>query len=142
MKTSLGGALIILLTLVALSVLPVQANQTDTAENSDPANPSGNVPSSTFEQQSILVEDLAVEVHSDNGIIIVMAKIKNVSRTMISGYVTIHLLSGEGQKVLSYEEELNGGEAFAHGTSVEFEITARVGDIKNISSVSVDFTKT
>ncbi len=142
MKTSLYGALIILLAVVTLSVLPVQAKQGNTAKQSSPAQPAGNVPTSTFEQQSIIVEDLAVEVHSDSGIITVTAKIKNVSRAMIKGYATIHLLSGEGKKVLSYEEEINGGEAFAHGTTVEFEITARIGDIKNISSVSVDFTKT
>ncbi len=142
MKTSLCGALIILLAVVALSVLPVQAKQDTTAKQPTPAQPAGNIPTSTFEQQSIVVEDLAVEVHSDSGIITVTAKIKNVSRAMIKGYATIHLLSGEGKKVLSYEEEINGGEAFAHGTTVEFEITARIGDIKNISSVSVDFTKT
>jgi len=142
MKTSLCGVLIILLAVVTLSVLPVQAKQGNTAKQSAPAQPGGNVPTSTFEQQSIVVEDLAVEVHSDSGIITVTAKIKNVSRAMIKGYATIHLLSGEGKKVLSYEEEINGGEAFAHGTTVEFEITARIGDIKNISSVSVDFTKT
>ena len=142
MKTSLSGALIILLAVVALSVLPVQAKQGNTTKHSAPAQPAGNVPTSTFQQHSIVVEDLAVEVHSDSGIITVTAKIKNVSRAMIKGYATIHLLSGEGKRVLSYEEEINGGEAFAHGTTVEFEITARIGDIKNISSVSVDFTKT
>jgi hypothetical protein len=142
MKTSLCGALIILLAVVALSVFPVHAKQDTTAKQSAPAQPTGNIPTSTFEQQSIVVEDLAVEVHSDSGIITVTAKIKNVSRAMIKGYATIHLLSGEGKKVLSYEEEINGGDAFAHGTTVEFEITARIGDIKNISSVSVDFTKT
>ncbi len=142
MKTSLCGAIIILIAVVALSVLPARAKQGNTAKHSAPAQPTGNIPTSTFEQQSIVVEDLAVEVHSDSGIITVTAKIKNVSRAMIKGYATIHLLSGEGKKVLSYEEEINGGEAFAHGTTVEFEITARIGDIKNISSVSVDFTKT
>lgn len=142
MKSSLGGALIILLAIVALSVLPVQAKQANTAKHSTSAQPAGNVPTSTFEQQSIVVEDLAAEVNSDSGIITITAKIKNVSRAMIRGYATIHLLSGEGKRVLSYEEEVNGGEAFAHGTTVEFEITARVGDTKNISSISVEFTKT
>ncbi|MBU1566234.1 MAG: hypothetical protein KJ630_11505 [Proteobacteria bacterium] len=141
MRTSLCSALIFLLTLATLSVLPVLAKQPNIAKYSPPAEPTGNVPTSTFQQQSIVVEDLAAEVHSDSGIITITAKIKNVSRAMIKGYATVHLLSGEGKKMLSYEEELNNGEAFAHGTSVELEITARVGDIKSISSISVDFTK-
>ena len=142
MKISLRSAFKILLAVVILSVLPVQAKQADKAKQSTSAQPAGNVPDSNFEQQSIIVEDLAAEFHSDSGTITVTAKIKNVSRAMIRGYATIHLLSGKGKKILSYEEEINGGEAFAHGTTVEFEMTARVGDIKKVSSISVDFTKT
>jgi hypothetical protein len=142
MKTSFGGALAILLTVMVVSVLTVQAKPGNTAKHSAPTQPSGNVATSTNEQPSTIVEDLAVEVHSDSGIITITAKIKNVSREMIKGYVTIHLLSGEGKRVLSYEEEVNDGEPFAHGTAVEFDITAQVGDIKNISTIKVDFTKT
>lgn len=142
MKANLGGALIILLAAAVLSVLPVQAKQSNTPKDTASAQPSGNVPTSTFEQPLIVVEDLAVEVHSDSGILTVTAKIKNVSRAMIKGYATVHLLSSEGKKLLSYEAEINDGEAFAHGTTVEFELTAQAGDIKNISSISVEFTKT
>ncbi len=142
MKTSLYGTLITLLTIFVLSVLPIDAKQPNIAKSPAPAQPAGNVPTSTFEQQSVVVEDLAAEVHSDSGTITITAKIKNVSRAMLKGYATVHLLSSEGKRMLSYEEEINRGEAFAHGTSVEISITARVGDIKKISSISVDFTKT
>ncbi|MFH0781702.1 MAG: hypothetical protein V2B20_07075 [Pseudomonadota bacterium] len=141
MKANLGGVLTILLAVAVLSVLPVQAKQSNTPKDSASAQPSGNVPASTFEQPLIIVEDLAVEVHSDSGILTVTAKIKNVSRAMIKGYATVHLLSREGKKLLSYEAEINDGEAFAHGTAVDFELTAQVGDVKNISSISVEFTK-
>lgn len=141
MKKHLCGYLLIIVT-VFFSTLPVQGKQAVPQKHSAPTHPAGNVPSTTYDQQSIVVEDLAAEVHSDSGTITITAKIKNVSRAMIRGYATIHLLSSEGKRLLSYEEEVNRGEAFSHGTSIDLEITARVGDIKKISSISVDFTKT
>jgi len=140
MKASFGG--VVFLLAVVLSVLPAQAKQGDTAKHSAPPQQTGNVPTSTFKQQLIVVEDLAAELHSDSRIITITATIKNVSRALIKGYATIHLLSGEGKRIFSYEEEINGGEAFAPGSTVEFEVTARVGDVKHISSITVDFTKT
>ncbi|MDK9708437.1 MAG: hypothetical protein OEL83_15445 [Desulforhopalus sp.] len=140
MKAILFRAIFSLLAMVLLVVAPIQAKQTHTPKHQ--AHNQGNVPSTTLDQQLIVVEDLAAEVHTDSGTITVTAKIRNVSRAMIRGFATIHLLSGEGNRVLSYEEEINGGEAFAHGSTVEFEVTAKVGDIKKISSITVDFTKT
>ncbi len=102
----------------------------------------GNLPSSTYKQQLILVEDLAADVNTDSGTITITAKITNVSRAFIKGYATVHLLSEEGKPLLSYEEDLNGGEMFAHGTSVDLELTAKVRDISKIASITVDFTQT
>ena len=142
MKASLSGVLVLLLAVVVLSGLTAQAKQGNKAKYSDPPQQAGNIPTSSFEQKPVVVEDLAAEVHSESGTITITAKIKNVSRALIKGYATIHLLSSEGKRILSYEEEINGGEAFAHGSTVEFEVTARVGGVKNISSITVDFTKT
>lgn len=143
MKAFFGRVVLILLAMVVFSALPAQTKQKNT-ERKSPAETqqAENVPSSNFEQQLIVVEDLAAEVHSDSGTITVTATIRNVSRAMISGYATIHLLSDEGKPLLSYEEEINGGESFSHGTAVDFEITARVGNIDKVSSITVDFTKT
>ncbi len=142
MNTFSCSSLLTLLIICFLPVLPIHARQPNIAKSPTPTQSAGNVPTSTFEQQSVVVEDLAAEVHSDSGTITITAKIKNVSRAMLKGYATIHLLSSEGKRMLSYEEEINRGEAFAHGTTVEISITARVGDIKKVSSISVDFTKT
>lgn len=88
----------------------------------------------------ILVEDLSAEYHSESGTIVVTAKIKNNSQSMIRGYVTIYLLSAEGKKVHAYQEEVNGGEVFAHGVTVDLKATSRMSDITKIASISVDFT--
>jgi hypothetical protein len=140
MKAIVFRAVFSLLAMVFLIIAPAQAKQAHNQKH-QPQN-QGNVPSTTLDQQLIVVEDLAAEVHTDSGTITVTAKIRNVSRAMIRGFATIHLLSGDGNRVLSYEEEINGGEAFANGSTVEFEVTAKVGDIKKISSITVDFTKT
>lgn len=142
MKANLGGALLLLLVVMFLSALPVLGKQTHTAKHPPPPpQQTGNVPATDFEQKSIVVEDLAAEVHSDSGTITITAKIRNVSMAMIRGYATVHLLSSEGKRLLSYEEEINGGEALAQGATSHLEITARVGNVKNISSIAVDFTK-
>lgn len=94
-----------------------------------------------FEQRMIVVEDLAAEFHTSSGTVIVTAKIKNVSQSMIRGYATIYLLSAEGKKIHAYQEEVNGGEVFAHGTTVDLKATSKISDINKISSISVDFTK-
>ncbi|MFH0785043.1 MAG: hypothetical protein V2B20_24230 [Pseudomonadota bacterium] len=143
MKANLGGAFLLLLVFTFLSALPAFGKQANTAKHtSTPPQQTGNVPVTDFEQKSIVVEDLAAEVHSESGTITITAKIRNVSMAMIRGYATIHLLSSEGKRLLSYEEEINGGEALAQGATTELEITARVGNVKNVSSIAVDFTKT
>ncbi|KJR97154.1 MAG: hypothetical protein VR65_24670 [Desulfobulbaceae bacterium BRH_c16a] len=94
-----------------------------------------------FEQRMVVVEDLAAEFHTSSGTVIVTAKIKNVSQSMIRGYATIYLLSAEGKKIHAYQEEVNGGEVFAHGTTVDLKATSKISDINKLASISVDFTK-
>ncbi len=144
MKTSLGSVISFLLIMVIFCADPAHSKpkQNTTPQQPSSQQPAGNVPSSHFQQQLIAVEDLSAEVHPDSGTIIITAKIKNVSMASIKGYATVHLLSDEGKRLLSYEEEINSGEAFAHGQNVEFEVSARVGDVTKISSITVDFTKT
>lgn len=105
------------------------------------AGPQGNLHPTQFEQKLIAVEELAAEFHSDSGTVVVRAKIKNVSQAMIRGYATIYLLSAEGKKVHAFQEEVNGGEVFAHGTTVDFKATSKISDLKKVASISVDFTQ-
>ena len=105
------------------------------------AGQAGNLNSTQFEQKLIAVEDLAAEFHSDSGTVMVTARIKNVSQAMIRGYATIYLLSAEGKKIHAFQEEVNSGEVFAHGTTVDFKATSRAGDLKKVASISVDFTQ-
>ncbi|HBG20720.1 MAG TPA: hypothetical protein DDY32_15990 [Desulfobulbaceae bacterium] len=105
------------------------------------AGQTGNLNSTQFEQKLIAVEDLAAEFHSDSGTVMVTARIKNVSQAMIRGYATIYLLSAEGKKIHAFQEEVNGGEVFAHGTTVDFKATSKVSDLKKVASISVDFTQ-
>lgn len=143
MKT-IGFGVAVLLVAAAFTINSAAlAKQTGkTPKHATSQQDEGNVPSTSYQPQLIVVEDLAADVNSGSGTITISAKITNISRAFIKGYATVHLLSNEGKAILSYEEELNGGETFAHGTSVELEVTAKVGDISKIASVTVDFTKT
>jgi hypothetical protein len=105
------------------------------------ANQSGHLPSVDVQARFIVVDELNAEFHRDTGTITVTALIRNVSRSKIKGYATIYYLSAEGQEIYSYQEEVNDGEPFNHGATVNFESTARVGNIDKIASISVDFTQ-
>ena len=126
MKASL---FFVLVGIVFFTALPSHAGQ------------SGNINPTQFEQKLIAVEDLSAEFHSDSGTIVVTARIKNISLAMIRGYATIYLLSAEGKKIHAFQEEVNGGEVFAHGTTVDFKATSKVSDLKKVGSISVDFTQ-
>lgn len=102
--------------------------------------------SNTLQQQDVKprfieVQELEADYHTASKTITISGKIKNISRSWISGYATIYLLSAEGQELYSYQEEINGGESFAHGTTIEFSATSHVGDISKVSSISIDFTR-
>ena len=105
------------------------------------AGQTGNLVPVYSERKLIAVEDLGAEFHSDSGTLVVTARIRNVSQAILRGYATIYLLSAEGRKVHAFQEEVNGGEAFAHGATVDFEATSKVGDLKKVTLISVDFTQ-
>jgi len=143
MRTSGFGVTVFLLIAVVAFHSGVEAKRTgNTAEHATSQQQAVNVPATSYTAQLIVVEDLAADVNTGSSTITISAKITNISRAFIKGYATVHLISEDGKPLLSYEEELNGGEAFAHGTSVEVEVTAKVRDINKIASVTVDFTRT
>lgn len=143
MRTSGFGVTLFLLIAVVAFHSGVEAKRKgNTAEHATSQQQAGNVPATSHTAQLIVVEDLAADVNTGSSTITISAKITNISRSFIKGYATVHLISEDGKPLLSYEEELNGGEAFAHGTSVDVEVTAKVRDINKIASVTVDFTRT
>lgn len=129
MKTSFFRTLSLLVIFFCLMVGSAYGNQ------------SGYLPSVDIRTQLITVEDLGAEFHTESGSITVSAQIKNVSHSILRGYATIYYLSAEGQEIFSYQDEINGGEPFAHGTTIDFESTSQVTNIKKIATISVDFTK-
>lgn len=89
----------------------------------------------------ITVDDLGAEFHSSSNTLTITAKIKNISHSILRGYATIYLLSPNGEEVSTYQEEVNDGEGFAHGTTIHFEATSYVPEINKVGSISVDFTQ-
>ena len=119
---------------VILSVLLLSAGYT-------PAEDSKYLTPRKLKQQTIAVDDLGAEFHTASGNVTVTAKIKNISHSIIRGYATVYLLSAEGQEVFSYQEDVNGGEPFPHGVSVDFKASTHVGNLSKVASISVDFTQ-
>ncbi len=129
MKTSSFRTLSLLVTFFCLMVGSAHGNQ------------SGYLPAVDIRTQLITVEDLGAEFHTESGSITVTAKIKNVSHSFLRGYATVYYLSAEGQEIFSYQDEINDGEPFAHGATIDFESTSQVSNIKKIATISVDFTQ-
>lgn len=102
---------------------------------------SGYLPSVDIRTKLIEVEDLGAEFHTESGSITVSAQIRNVSHSLIRGYATIYYLTAEGREIFSYEDEINEGKPFVHGSTIEFESTSQVNNIKKIATISVDFTQ-
>ena len=125
----------------SLRIFLISAGLVFFAATAAPAGQSGNLTPVQFDQRMVVVEDLAAEFHSDSGTVVVTAKIKNNSQSIMRGYATIYLLSAEGKKVHAFQEEVNGGDVFTHGTTVDFKATSRIGDIKKVALISVDFTQ-
>ncbi len=144
MKSSFSGSLLLLVAVATFSSAPFLQAKQNTRTKHPPQQQqqqSGEAPASNFAHQTIIVEDLAADVHPDSGTITITAKITNVSMALIRGYATVHLVSAEGKRILSYEEEINGGEAFPHGATMDVEVTAKVGDVGKIASITIDFTQ-
>lgn len=105
------------------------------------AKSSNRLPSVDVDERFIEVDDLGAEYHSSSSTIVVTAKIKNVSRSILRGYTTIYLLSPSGEEVYSFEVEVNEGDGFTHGTTILFEASTHVPDIDKVGSISVGFTR-
>lgn len=102
---------------------------------------SSQLSSIDLQQKLITVEDLGADFHTASKTIVVSAKIKNVSRSFLRGYATIYLLSHEGEELFSYQEPVNNGDIFKHGTTVNFEASTYVPDVSKVGSISVAFTR-
>ncbi|MFO7760161.1 MAG: hypothetical protein ACQES8_09175 [Thermodesulfobacteriota bacterium] len=89
----------------------------------------------------IKVIDLRADFHSDNTIIVVSGKIKNVSHEPMRGYVNIYLLNSSGHTITAYAEPVNSTRSFGHGEIVDFETVINVADIKGINNISVEFVR-
>lgn len=105
------------------------------------ANETKQIQSAGLKPRFIAVDDLGAEYHTSSNTITVKATITNISRRIQKGFATIYLLTKDGQEVYSFQEEVNNGDPFDHGSSVEFKASAQVGDISKVSSISVDFTQ-
>lgn len=105
------------------------------------AKNTGHLPSVQINDKFIIVDDLGAEFHSASGTITVKAKIQNVSRSTLRGYATIYLLSPSGQPLYSYQEEVNSGEGFDHGSTIHFKASTQIPDINKVGAISVDFTR-
>lgn len=132
MKNRFFVALLIPITVLMLSTL-FQAEAL--------AKGSSYLPSVDINDKFIVVDDLGAEFHGASNTVTVTAKIKNVSRSVLKGYATIYLLSPSGQELYTYQEEVNNGEGFRHGATVNFKATTHVPDLHRVGTISVDFTR-
>lgn len=129
MKFPLFRFLFLLIGFVSIPVLLLHAEESKQLQSID------------IQPPFVVVEDLAADIHTASSSVTISGNIKNTSHSIIRGYATIYLLSLEGEEIYSFQEEVNGGNGFGHGVTVEFEATSTVVDLKKVGSISVDFTQ-
>ena len=94
------------------------------------------------EQQSLLteLEELDAEMQQNGKAIEVIGVIKNISPSILKGFITVYLLDSNGNVINAQDEAIGQGLSFSPGAMAEFTMILKVPGKKKIASVSVDFT--
>jgi hypothetical protein len=87
------------------------------------------------------LESLEAEFHQATGIVSVKGRLKNTSKSVVRGFLSLHLLSSSGSVLQTFELPLKDHQPIKMGESVKFETVLPVSQIKGATQVSVDFTR-
>ena len=98
-------------------------------------------PPSSFSGPQFHVEETVAEVFSDNTILVVRGKVKNVSYKRTKGYVIIYLRGNNNDVIGTVETPVNDNYLFHHGSSGNFEVSANIKDMPEIMNVTVEFVQ-
>ena len=87
------------------------------------------------------VKETVAEVFSDNTILVVRGKVKNVSYKRVKGYVIIYLRGSNNDVLGTIETQVNNNNHFHHGSTGNFEVSANIKDVPEIVNVTVEFVQ-
>lgn len=98
-------------------------------------------PPATLSGPQFYIEETVAEVFSDNTILVVRGKVKNVSYKRVKGYVIIYLRAGDNDIIGTVETSVNDNHLFHHGSTGNFEVSANIKDVPEIMNVTVEFVQ-
>ncbi|MEN8136697.1 MAG: hypothetical protein ABFS18_14370 [Thermodesulfobacteriota bacterium] len=87
------------------------------------------------------LESLEAEFHRATNIVSVKGRLKNTSKSVVRGFLSLHLLSSSGNILQTFELPIKDHQPIKMGESVKFETVLPVSKIKGATQVSVDFTR-
>ena len=87
------------------------------------------------------LESVEAEFHQANNVVSVKGKIKNISNSVIRGFISLHLMSSTGSVLQTFELPIKFHQPLNIGESVQFETVLPTTKSKDATQISIDFTK-
>jgi hypothetical protein len=87
------------------------------------------------------LESVEAEFHQANNIVSVKGRIKNISNSVIRGFISLHLMSSTGSVLQTFELPIKSHQPLNIGESVKFETVLPTTKSKDATQISIDFTK-
>jgi hypothetical protein len=89
----------------------------------------------------VSLENLDAEYFPANKVVAVKGSIKNISNSILRGYITLYLRSSSGMIVGAYDLPVNDHRPFNDGETISFDTAVNVSNTTGAYQVSVEFTK-
>ena len=85
------------------------------------------------------IEELTAQLHSDDTVIAVAGKVRNLSHRPVAGHVVVYFLNAAGGVVFATESPVNDHSPIAHGDTGQFETAVSTKHTPATNNVSVEF---
>lgn len=92
------------------------------------------------ESAYVVLDKMEAEYHPANKVVIVKGSIKNVSKIVLRGYISLHILNSNGSRLYTTEMAVKNHQPIISGEVVEFDTVVNVSHVKGASQISADFT--
>lgn len=91
--------------------------------------------------QVTVLEELSAQLQKNGRAVEIEGAIKNISKSVLKGYVTVYLLDENGGVINAKDKAIGNGLDFSQGMIAKFTVTMKIGRKKKVESISVDFVQ-
>jgi hypothetical protein len=92
------------------------------------------------EYSFVTLDSMEAQYHPANKVVIVKGSIKNTSKIVLRGYISLHILSSTGTTLHTTEMAVKRHQPIMSGETVSFDTVLNVSKIAGAAQISADFT--